>query len=73
MESRKRALCVTDWANNDDPVGRFGATHLVSHEQNDGNLLEKSYPALRDFLQQVWTGRVRNSHLTLYRFVRPGE
>jgi hypothetical protein len=73
MESRKRALCVTDWANNDDPVGRFGATHLVSHEQNDVNLLEKSYPALRDFLQQVWTGRVRNSHLTVYRFVRPGE
>ncbi|MFO7674923.1 MAG: glycosyltransferase family 39 protein [bacterium] len=73
VESRKRALCLTDWANNDDPVGRFGMTHLVSHEENDINLLEKNRPGLRALLRPVWQGRVRGTRLTAFELARPGE
>ncbi len=30
---RKRALCITDWANSTDPVARYGVTHLVAPAQ----------------------------------------
>jgi 4-amino-4-deoxy-L-arabinose transferase-like glycosyltransferase len=73
MGSRKRALCLTDWANNDDPVGRFGMTHLVSHEENDIRLLERDWPGLRERLRPVWQGRVRGTRLTVFELARPGE
>lgn len=71
MESRKRGVCITDWANNDDPVGRFGMTHLVSHNENDIRQLEKSYPRLREFLNPVWSRPVRGTRLTVFELVRP--
>jgi 4-amino-4-deoxy-L-arabinose transferase-like glycosyltransferase len=71
MESRKRGVCITDWANNDDPVGRFGMTHLVSHNENDVLLLEKSYSSLRGFLKPVWSRPVRGTRLTVFELLRP--
>jgi hypothetical protein len=71
MESRKRGVCITDWANNDDPVGRFGMTHLVSHNENDIRQLEKSYPRLRDYLKPVWSRPVRGTRLTVFELMRP--
>ena len=71
MESRKRGVCITDWANNDDPVGRFGMTHLVSHNENDIRQLEKSYPRLRDYLNPVWSRPVRGTRLIVYELSRP--
>lgn len=73
MESKKRALCLTDWANLDDPVGRHGMTHLVSHEENDILLLEPTYPELRRFLRPVWQGTVRGTRLTAFALVNPEE
>jgi len=45
--SKRRAVAVTDWANADDPVGRFGATHLVTVANGfDIKLFSRLYPEL---------------------------
>jgi 4-amino-4-deoxy-L-arabinose transferase-like glycosyltransferase len=49
INSRKRAVCITDWANTDDPVGRFGVTHIVSPENGfDIELFTRTYPRLME-------------------------
>lgn len=43
VESRKRAVAVTDWANISDPVGRFGVTHLIlGQNQTDRDLADSA-------------------------------
>ncbi|MBN2538237.1 glycosyltransferase family 39 protein [candidate division WOR-3 bacterium] len=45
MQSRRKALCITDWANNDDPLGRFRVTHLISREDAyEQKLFDRLYP-----------------------------
>jgi 4-amino-4-deoxy-L-arabinose transferase-like glycosyltransferase len=43
--SRHRVVAMTDWANSDDPIGRFGATHMITFEDGpDLKLFDKLYP-----------------------------
>jgi len=45
--SRHRAVPLMDWANSDDPIGRFGATHLVTVVEGfDYKLFNERYPDL---------------------------
>jgi 4-amino-4-deoxy-L-arabinose transferase-like glycosyltransferase len=45
LGSSKRAICISEWANRDDPVGRFGVTHVVSQgEEKDWELFRRLYP-----------------------------
>jgi 4-amino-4-deoxy-L-arabinose transferase-like glycosyltransferase len=47
--SGRRVVALTDWANVDDPVGRFGATHLVSVVNGfDLKLFIRLYPDLME-------------------------
>uniref|UniRef100_A0A7C4GHH0 Glycosyltransferase RgtA/B/C/D-like domain-containing protein n=1 Tax=candidate division WOR-3 bacterium TaxID=2052148 RepID=A0A7C4GHH0_UNCW3 len=47
IESRKRAVAISDWANLDDPVGRFRATHLfLGQGHTDELLVERLGPLL---------------------------
>ncbi len=47
IESKKRAIAITDWANINDPVNRFGLTHLVIGEgETDHLLIKKLNPQL---------------------------
>jgi hypothetical protein len=49
--SRHRAVAMTDWANSDDPVGRFGASYLVSLEDgSDLEIFSRLYP---DMMRQA--------------------
>lgn len=49
--SKHRAVAMTDWANSDDPVGRFGATHLVSPE--DGSDIKRFIRLYPNMMQQA--------------------
>jgi 4-amino-4-deoxy-L-arabinose transferase-like glycosyltransferase len=72
--SKRRAVPMTDWANSDDPVGRFGATHLVSVENGfDFKLFNRLYP---DLLAQARVFRryeVRGIPLLVYELPKRGE
>lgn len=71
LESRKRALCITDWANIDDPVGRFGVTHLVSPENGfDYRLFSEQYPELMARAEVLRRFNVRGLVLTVYSLPR---
>jgi 4-amino-4-deoxy-L-arabinose transferase-like glycosyltransferase len=72
--SRRRAVPITDWANADDPVRRFGATHLVSVENgSDIKLFSHLYP---DMMQKAVVFRryeVRGTPLLVYELPKPGR
>jgi 4-amino-4-deoxy-L-arabinose transferase-like glycosyltransferase len=71
MDSRKRALCITDWANTEDPVGRYGATHFVSPENGfDYKLFSEKYPALVAGATVLRRFNVRGMTLTVYSLPR---
>jgi 4-amino-4-deoxy-L-arabinose transferase-like glycosyltransferase len=54
--SRHRVVAMTDWANSDDPMRRFGATHLVSPEGgSELKLFSRLYP---DIVRQATVFRV---------------
>jgi len=44
IESRKRAIAVTDWANITDPLNRFDLTHLIIGEGESDQLLLHQLP-----------------------------
>jgi hypothetical protein len=67
LGSRKRVLCVTDWANADDPVGRFGVTHFVSPENGlDIRLFTRLYPGLVEQAHVFRELDVRGTKVTVY-------
>lgn len=45
IESTKKAIAVTDWANIDNPIDRFAATHIILGEGASDQLLWKKIPA----------------------------
>lgn len=65
--SRHRAVALTDWANADDPVGRFGATYMVTIANGfDFKLFSRLYP---DMMQKAVVFRqyeVRGARLLVY-------
>ena len=72
MESRKRALCLTDWANIDDPIGEYGVTHLVGPQDSpDLGLVFQRYPMLeqrshvirRHIVEKVTIHQTRKAYL----------
>jgi 4-amino-4-deoxy-L-arabinose transferase-like glycosyltransferase len=71
IESRKRAIAVTDWANIDDPVNRFGTTHLLIGEgATDQLLLEKLNPATAENLKLLRQFPVRGQVIRLFALPR---
>lgn len=71
MESRKRALCITDWANTDDPVGRHGVTHFVSIDNGfDYRLFAEKYPEKTAQATILRRFDVRGLGLTVYALPR---
>lgn len=67
IESRKRAVAISDWANIDDPVRRFRATHLFLGESHTDEILAERLGPLMDLSIpiglvaipcQTWTQRV---------------
>lgn len=72
VNSRRRAVCVTDWANTDDPVNRFGVTHMVSPENGlDINLFRRQYPELMVRATVFRRYFPRGLPLTVYELPRP--
>ncbi|MFO7650781.1 MAG: glycosyltransferase family 39 protein [bacterium] len=71
MDSRKRALCITDWANVDDPVGRHGVTHFVSIDDGfDYRLFAERYPDKTAQATVLRRFDVRGLILTVYALPR---
>jgi hypothetical protein len=71
VNSRKRAVCVTDWANADDPVGRFGVTHMVSPINGlDISLFGRLYPGLMQRALVFRQYHPRGLLLTVYELPR---
>ncbi|MGQ9678036.1 MAG: ArnT family glycosyltransferase [bacterium] len=67
IESRKKTVAVTDWANIDDPINRFGVTHLILGENEVDNLLQgKIPPEIRAQMKPLRQYRIRGQLLTLY-------
>ena len=65
--SHRRVLCITDWANTDDPVGRYGVTHFMSPENGlDIQLFTKLYPELVEQSRVFREYDVRGTKLTVY-------
>ena len=72
--SKRRAVPMTDWANADDPVGRFGATHLVSIENGfDFKLFSRLYPDLMSKATVFRRYEVRGMPLLVYELPKRGE
>ncbi len=72
VSSRKRAVCVTDWANADDPVSRFSVTHMVSPENGlDISLFTRHYPDLMMQAKVLRRYFPRSLPLTVYELPRP--
>ncbi|MCX6842987.1 MAG: glycosyltransferase family 39 protein [candidate division WOR-3 bacterium] len=72
--SRKRAVPMTDWANADDPVGRFGATHLVSAENGfDFKLFSRLYPDMMPQARVFRRYEIRGIPLLIYELPKRGE
>ena len=73
LGSRKRAVCLTDWANLDDPLGRFGLTHIVTVEgEADEELLRRLYPGLMETARPFKRYRVADVEVTVRIVPRPG-
>ena len=71
--SRKRALVITDWANTEDPVRRYGVTHLVSPENGfDEELFWKLYPEMMARPRDKWRGQVGDIVLYVYELAGDG-
>jgi hypothetical protein len=72
--SKHRAVAMTDWANSDDPVGRFGATQMASLVDGpDQKLFSQLYP---DMMRQtaVWlVCEIRGTPLLLFDLPKAGE
>ncbi|MBM3313715.1 glycosyltransferase family 39 protein [candidate division WOR-3 bacterium] len=67
LGSTRRAVPMTDWANSDDPVRRFGSTHLVSLENGfDYQLFSQRYPELMAQTQVFRRYEVRGISLLVY-------
>jgi 4-amino-4-deoxy-L-arabinose transferase-like glycosyltransferase len=72
--SRKRALAITDWANIEDPVRRYGITHLVTAEGGfEEELFWKLYPELMLRPMDVWRGQIGNTVLFIYVLPKPAQ
>ena len=71
MESDKRALCVTDWTNTHNPIGKYGVTHLVSPENGfDRKLFERLYPDIMERSRVFRRYNVRGLTLTVHELSR---
>lgn len=67
IESRKRVIAITDWANINDPISRFGITHFVLGENEADHLLqEKTPPGIKDQMKPIRQYRIRGQLLTVY-------
>lgn len=67
IESRKRALCITDWANINEPISRFGVTHLIIGENEADQLLLKSLdPHLLQNMTLLRQFQIRSQLLRIY-------
>jgi len=75
VNSRKRALFIGEqWAaNTDDPVGRYGVTHLVSHGDNDVKLFERLYPGQIGRARELRAFAVRGSVVRVFELSPPGR
>jgi len=72
--SKHRAVATTDWANSDDPVGRFGATHLVSLEDgSDLKLFSRLYPYMMYRAEVFRRYEVGGTPLLVYQLPKRGE
>jgi len=72
--SKRRAVPMTDWANSDDPVRRFGTTHLVSVENGfDIKLFNKLYPDMMPEASVFRRYVVRGTPLLVYELPKRGE
>jgi len=72
--SRRRALAITDWANIEDPVRRYGITHLVAAEGGfEEELFWKLYPMLRSHPIATWQGQIANTVLFIYELPPPDD
>ena len=72
--SKRHAVPLTDWANSDDPVGRFGATHLVSAENGfDFKLFSQLYPDMMPKASVFRRYEVRGIPLLVYELPKRGE
>lgn len=67
IESRKRAVAITDWANINNPFNRFGVTHLIIGEnQVDQILKEQIDPLLWEEMKPIREYTVRGQRLKVY-------
>ncbi len=67
IESRKRAVAITDWANMEGLIERFGVTHLIMGENEaDMKLREKIDPWIWEKSQPIRRYIVRGQVLTVY-------
>ncbi len=67
LESKKRAVAVTDWANIDNLIDRFGVTHLILGEgETDRLLVEKLGPKLINEMTLLREYQVRGQLLRVY-------
>ena len=72
--SKRRAVPMTDWANADDPVGRFGATHLVSAENGfDFKLFSRLYPDMMERAVVFRQYEVSGTPLLVYELPKRGD
>jgi len=74
LASGRRAVPLTDWANADDPIGRFGATHLVTAENGfDFQLFSRLYPGLLERASVFRRYEVRGIQLLVYELPKAGQ
>jgi len=72
--SRRRAVALTDWANADDPVGRFGATHLVTVANGfDFKLFSRLYPDMMERAVVFRQYEVSGTPLLVYELPKHDE
>jgi len=67
IESRKRAVAITDWANINDPINRFGITHIILGENEVDRLLWEKLPLeIKERMKPLRQYRIRGQLLTVY-------
>jgi hypothetical protein len=72
--STQRAVPMTDWANSDDPVGRFRPTHLASAENGfDYQLFTRLYPDMMEQAKVLRRYEVLGIPLFVYELPERGE
>ncbi|MEO0008956.1 MAG: glycosyltransferase family 39 protein [candidate division WOR-3 bacterium] len=66
IESRKRAIAVTDWANLDDLFKRFAVTHLILGEgETDRLLWERVSPVVKEKTKKLLQFRIRGQLISV--------